>query len=378
MFPLASNEVLSTDLRGKLENLTSHLAFQLRLQRRRGVYPLSLNLVWFLIAFVISMYTAFGEVGDNLTAHSLALGLLLSWIPVLVLASIIDRNPVSTTRCKVLIERWLFNIDVLFCRTTYPGYPINRNRPIQWRKRKTKEDTDDFSDFSIGEFVGQGRRLRYCAVADTVLDMRQDREKNSVRDLPNATDAEEFRLSLTIRPIGWYVVWSFSQLLVGLAYATAFIVSFETPTKGLGCRSFAYTLWYGISVASWLFILFCQEPPFALRFVSWFSNAAATLALFTIMGLQVFGALNMCYCKSSKMHPSSAWGGYMDFENAAFYSKAYDVRTVWGWATGIGSFNCLFGIFFFCRRYSQDTGLWRVNEESEQDVIKGVDLHWLT
>lgn len=51
--------------------LLSNLAHQLRMLRRRGVYPQSINVLWFLVAFVISLVTAFADLGDNTTAHSL-------------------------------------------------------------------------------------------------------------------------------------------------------------------------------------------------------------------------------------------------------------------------------------------------------------------
>lgn len=81
--------------------LLSNLAYQLRMYRRRGVYPQSINILWFLVAFVISLVTAFADLGDNTTAHSLALGLLLSWLPVLITMMIVDRNPSASTRCRV-------------------------------------------------------------------------------------------------------------------------------------------------------------------------------------------------------------------------------------------------------------------------------------
>ena len=54
-----------------LRVLLSNLAHQLRMYRRKGVYPQSINVLWFLVAFVISLVTAFADLGDNTTAHSL-------------------------------------------------------------------------------------------------------------------------------------------------------------------------------------------------------------------------------------------------------------------------------------------------------------------
>ena len=36
---------------------------------------------------------AFNQLGGNAIAHDLALGLLLTWLPILMLMTIIDRNP---------------------------------------------------------------------------------------------------------------------------------------------------------------------------------------------------------------------------------------------------------------------------------------------
>jgi hypothetical protein len=81
--------------------LVSNLAHQLRMLRRRGVYPMTLNITWFFIAIALSLVLAFADVGSSVTAHSLALGLGLIWLPALVVMTNVDRNPVSPVRCKV-------------------------------------------------------------------------------------------------------------------------------------------------------------------------------------------------------------------------------------------------------------------------------------
>jgi hypothetical protein len=83
------------------------LAHHLHLLRRRGMYPLTISLGWFIVAFAVGIYQSFRQVGDYTTAHSLAIGLLLSWVPVLVLMSIADRNPNGVERCTV--SHWFDN-----------------------------------------------------------------------------------------------------------------------------------------------------------------------------------------------------------------------------------------------------------------------------
>ena len=81
-----------------LRELAATMAFQLRMLRRRGVLPTLGSLATFLIAFVFSVVLAFDDLGDRTTAHSLGIGLLFGWLPLLIISSIIDRNPVSADR----------------------------------------------------------------------------------------------------------------------------------------------------------------------------------------------------------------------------------------------------------------------------------------
>ena len=76
------------------------LAFQLRMLRRRGVIPMLANLGVFLVAFIFSVVLTFAQLGDggNAFSFSLAFGLLMTWLPLLVVFSVVDRNPVSSER----------------------------------------------------------------------------------------------------------------------------------------------------------------------------------------------------------------------------------------------------------------------------------------
>lgn len=79
--------------------LREALGFQLRMYRRKGTYPAGINICVFLGAFAISIGLAFADSVDEYTmAHSLGLGLLVSWLPVLVMFCIVDRNPISGIR----------------------------------------------------------------------------------------------------------------------------------------------------------------------------------------------------------------------------------------------------------------------------------------
>jgi hypothetical protein len=60
--------------------------------------PTMFSLGTFFAAFVISIVLAFGEIGDGVDIRSLRLGLVYTWLPILVITTIVDRNPVSSER----------------------------------------------------------------------------------------------------------------------------------------------------------------------------------------------------------------------------------------------------------------------------------------
>ena len=73
--------------------LLAMLASQLRTLRRRSVVPTIFSLGTFLVGFVISIVLAFGEGGDT---TSMRLALIYTWLPMLVICTIVDRNPISS------------------------------------------------------------------------------------------------------------------------------------------------------------------------------------------------------------------------------------------------------------------------------------------
>jgi hypothetical protein len=103
-------EQLEKDL---IKELLSTLAFQLRMLRRRGVIPILASLVTFLLAFVFSVTLAFADLKESTAVFILDLALLFSWLPVLVVFTIVDRNPVSSERQAYVPVSSSF--DVFYC-----------------------------------------------------------------------------------------------------------------------------------------------------------------------------------------------------------------------------------------------------------------------
>lgn len=384
LFPYTQSVAIDRSQRQTLQDMAKLLAFHLRLQRRRGVYPIYIGVLWFGVAFGLSIALAFADLGDNSTAHSLALGLLVSWVPIIVFASVVDRNPTSATHCSEMIERWLFNVDCVFRSASLWHAPKTDSTEAEVSAAR-----DQLVPFKIGEFLGQGRRLRYCGVTDTVLKyISEGVAKDGGLPLPEITEQaeankpqgaktfHEFQNALKTRPLKWYSVWIASQLIVMTCFGMAFMVSFNTPTVGFGCRSMVYLMWYLLTLPSSIYLLFRQEPWKGLRTLALLLNILPVLAIFVIMLMQTMNGFNSCVCKTSAfgIKGTSTYGGYLDFENAAFYSKYYDVRFWWGVATGVGGGMLVGSLLWLAWKWQKASGLWRVTEDRVMVISTDIPL----
>ena len=76
-----------------LKDRRKKLAGTIRAFRKKGVIPVFVSTLWFLLALAISIQGAFGQRGSNQQAHDLALGLLLSFLPIFILSSVSPPGP---------------------------------------------------------------------------------------------------------------------------------------------------------------------------------------------------------------------------------------------------------------------------------------------
>lgn len=81
-------------------HLLAVIAHQLRMHRRRALIPTMLNLGTFLVALVFSIVLSFAQVGEHTKVDMLVLGLLFTWLPMLVIFTNVDRTPVSADRTR--------------------------------------------------------------------------------------------------------------------------------------------------------------------------------------------------------------------------------------------------------------------------------------
>lgn len=161
----------SSDSRDALVARRTQLAADFREGRKKGVIPVFISFLWFVFALALSIELAFDEIGGNETAHDLALGLLMCWLPIIAVASTVDRNNASADavreKLNSLVEdvrRTLLDQDALdlFVKMT-------KTRPIDYRWTEALRDENVFGGSFFLDFGGQGRSHFHYGVAHPIL-----------------------------------------------------------------------------------------------------------------------------------------------------------------------------------------------------------------
>ena len=136
------------------------LAKFVRAGRKKGVIQVYVSILMFVIALAVSIQAAFtDQLGDNETAHNLAFGLLLGWLPIFILASITDRNPVATDQIRLQLNELLNLVRTALLdphsRSAYISAIGMTEKEFSWTK--VLETDDYFQSDVFVEFAGQGR-----------------------------------------------------------------------------------------------------------------------------------------------------------------------------------------------------------------------------
>lgn len=275
---LFSDSLKLTAIEGKTSNLVQRrheLASLVRKGRRRGVVPVFISLGWFLFSLTISIQQAFGNYGNNQVAHNMALGCLLSWMPVLILTGIVDRNPVAAESILVELNALLDDVRLALLdinlRNSYIREAGRTQNDFAWTSVLNNEDY--FHQNFFTGFAGQGRVRWHYGVAHPVLagietTFMAAAGRNWLRDVEGARTAMVLGPKGTagLRCFDFRMLWqiiSAAQVVGGTA-GGAFILSCEknffrtltvtnrgpdyTPTVGLGCRSGGYLIFIVIAL----------------------------------------------------------------------------------------------------------------------------------
>jgi hypothetical protein len=146
-------------------------------------------------------------------------------------------------------------------------------------------------NFALGRFIAQGRVMWYAGLTYSILEAGPTyQDNNSAGDKDrflaigeNMEKCQEERW----RPAMWYFIAVWALLSVLFDVFIALMVSFNTPTVGLGCRSFAFVLWGILGTITWFAHLFDPFPRRSIRILFHCINVVSVLWLATIMFLRV-------------------------------------------------------------------------------------------
>ncbi|KAF8251727.1 hypothetical protein K440DRAFT_652913 [Wilcoxina mikolae CBS 423.85] len=324
----------------KTVGLRQRLATSLRRQRRRGVVQVMITLFWFVVALIISIHRAFGEqLGNNATAHDLALGLLLGWFPILLASTVIDRNPTDAVHTRRKLNSFLLNVQKL-----NPDKFIHAFDPAR--------------ENVFEHFAGQGRLRWHYGAAHCILNTLED---DFLKDAgPCTPRSSPWSTVFDIRQL-WQA--GFSWLLLATAFFSAFWISYNTPTVGLGCRSGGDMI-FGI-IATTSTFLELSAWPFLLRLPAKLTRALHTFLILVettntvwlsyVICAQTFGIYNSCSCLGASW---GGGGGYVDFEGTNFYKDYYAVGRHWAVGTVVGMLCMSVGIGYVLEQWMTQSFLW--------------------
>ncbi|KAF1950600.1 hypothetical protein CC80DRAFT_482449 [Byssothecium circinans] len=259
---LFSKDLKLTDTDKTLRQMRRILARELREMRRRGVVPVFVSILWFLFAFALSIQAAFGDFGENRTAHDLALGCLLAWFPILIMSSIVDRNPIAANAIRRKLNALVDHVRHALRDETHRNDFLKSfaDQPEFHSLKLWVENVAnkaEFMDEFFVDFAGQARiRWHYGAAHPILSDIESCYIAGKGRNW--LADEKAARTSLVLGEVNeeglvWFDIREYWQvasaiIIVGASCGGAFILSFFTPTVGLGCRSGGYVIFFSVSL----------------------------------------------------------------------------------------------------------------------------------
>lgn len=276
---------------------------------------------------------AFGELGANETAHDLALGLLMAWLPVLVLVTIVDRNPIAPQAIRRQLNQFVDDVRIALLnqnlRTTYVRETRRREEDFAWTEHLRNEDFFRGNFFTV--FAGQGRLRWHYGVAHSILAgietkfmAREGRDwlRHEDRALTHMVDGPEDGQVEGLSSFDFRMLWQImSSIIIVLGTATgAFIVSCKrypplsfhvramadieqdlTPTVGLGCRSGGYMIYVIITYTS-----------FVIELTVWWSTSQDAVRSW-IRRLSVENPLMRTLSLQLSRHDNNKWTKHVNF-----------------------------------------------------------------
>jgi hypothetical protein len=287
---------------------------------------------------------------------------MLAWIPVLILSSIVDRNPANSASVEKSLNQLLRGVQRSLLATDHQEQ-VRRGSVIEaansskgryrrrssvvatglrdqicpdWIQELNKEYFKD--DFFLG-FGGQGRRRWHYGVAYTIVAGIEDEfVKEYGRDWLRHPDARDKLVTphksygiffFDIREL-WQIASS-AVVVIGTIFG-AFILNYFTPPIGVDCRSGGYaifccwvTLIFILEMAAWRWTSKHTDDEFKVQRIleCWFFIPAEAIGicwLLYIVTAQATGIYNNCWCLT--------WGGWFNFQTTNYWN-APSVKGHW-------------------------------------------------
>ncbi|KAH7087072.1 hypothetical protein FB567DRAFT_560809 [Paraphoma chrysanthemicola] len=266
---LFTDDLRLSDTNKTLPQIRRILAREVREVRRRGAVQVLLSTLIFSFAFALSAQATYSMQDDQTTSANLALSFLLAWLPVLILSSIIDRNPIGVDAFRLKLNT-LIRSDFIATFRDVPNYERLKDRLMLVSELSISHDTSRF----LEDFAGQGRIRWHHGIAHPIF---SDIEFCYIAKLGQNWLADETaaRANLALGfvndlGLAWVDVhFTFKALsaiaIVGGCCGGGFILSYFTPTVGIGCRGGGYLIFLSVSIGLLI-----------VELLVWFPNASIT------------------------------------------------------------------------------------------------------
>lgn len=141
--------------------------------------------------------------------------------------------------------------------------------------------------YYVGEFIGQGRRIKYFGLVEAVIRTEAYGQLGSSIEEYETCAQDIKRILNKRRPTSWFVTAIVSLLLVWTEILMAFMVAFFTPTFGLGCWTGSLIFWGFLSSLPWIYHVFVKSPGPNGRMVCHAFNLASVLWIIILTGFVV-------------------------------------------------------------------------------------------
>ncbi|KAL8952061.1 MAG: hypothetical protein Q9222_002013 [Ikaeria aurantiellina] len=308
------------------------LASNLREDRKKGVVPVFVSFLWFVFSLGLTIDLSFSDIGTNETAHNLAVGFLMGWLPILILASTVDRNLVSADAIRTKLNRLIYDVKTALLDpeilAIYMKDTETSPEDFSWMYCLGNEDLFP-KDFFVG-FGGQGRSHWHYGVAHPLLaGMESKFMAEYGRDWLRHGYAARLAIVVGSRNINGLQM--FDPRMAWQITASIFII--------------------GGSVSG-AFILSCKECLlFSKRLVDtprFYPHGRSQLQKRRPPHL-----FHRCLCVAGDRAFSM---GYLDFETYQYYAD-HGVYLIWGIATGLSLLVLTFGLSYIAIEYCTQSHL---------------------